>query len=211
MKYIPKLTKKEIEENHRHFNERVNLYKKLGFDFEKSRKFIIEKSEPLRGNILEIGSGNGYTTLALAKTGYKFVSIDNDRESLKRTALNVVYEKLLSNVKFYVMDGKRLSFDSTSFHNVIIVNLFHHIDKVDDILSETDRVLRVDGKIIMADFNKPGMKIINSVHKKEGRIHEDSGVTKDYTYSYYKALGYKIRDYKERYHWVLIAEKKIQQ
>ncbi len=211
MRYSPKLTKKEIEENHRHFNERVNLYKKLGFDFEKSRKFIIEKMEPLRGNILEIGSGNGYTTLSLAKAGYKFVSIDNDKESLKRTALNVAYEKLLSNVKFYVMDGKRLSFDSGSFDNVIIVNLFHHIDKVDDILSETDRVLCVDGKVIMADFNKPGMEIINSVHKKEGRIHEDSGITKDYVCSYYKELGYEIRDYKERYHWVLISEKKIQQ
>ena len=211
MKYTPKLTKKEIEENHRHFKERINLYKELGLDFANNRKFILEKAQPLQGNILEIGSGNGYTTLALAKAGYKFTSIDNDKESLKRTALNVAYEKLLSNVEFYVMDGKRLSFDSASFHNVIIVNLFHHIDKVDDILSEVDRVLCVNGKVIMADFNKRGMRIIDSVHKKEGRVHEDSGVSKDYVYSYLKGLGYEIRPYKDRYHWVLIAEKKIQQ
>lgn len=211
MKYTPRFTKKEIDENHRHFSERVGLYKNLGLDFTNSRKFIMEKSKPLRGNILEIGSGNGYTTLAFAKAGYKFISIDNDREALKRTALNLAYEKLLSNVEFYVMDGKSLSFDSGSFNNVIIVNLFHHIEKVEDVLLETDRVLQVEGKLIMADFNKKGMEIINSVHKKEGRKHEDSGVTKDYVYSYYKGLGYEIKDYKDRYHWVLIAEKKIQQ
>ena len=211
MKYTPKLTKKEIEENHRHFTERIGLYKSLGFDFTNSRKFIMEKSKPLRGNILEIGSGNGYTTLALAKAGYKVISIDNDREALKRTALNLAYEKLLSNVEFYVMDGKSLSFDRGSFHNVIIVNLFHHIKKVEDILLETDKVLRVEGKLVMADFNKKGMEIINSVHKKEGCTHEDSGVTKDYVYSYYKDLGYEIKDYKDKYHWVLIAEKKVQQ
>ena len=211
MKYTPRFMKKEIDENHRHFSERVRLYKSLGLDFTNNRKFIMEKSKPLRGNILEIGSGNGYTTLALAKAGYKFISIDNDTEALKRAALNLEYEKLLSNVEFYVMDGKSLSFDSGNFHNVIIVNLFHHIDKVNNILSETDRVLHVDGKAVMADFNKEGMEIINSVHKKEGRTHEDSGVTKDYVYSYYKDLGYEIKDYKDKYHWVLVAEKKIQQ
>lgn len=211
MKYLPKFTKKEVEENRKYFSERVALYRKLGFDFENSRRFIIRKSKPLDGSILEIGSGNGYTTLALAKTDYKFISIDNDKEALRKTALNLAYEGLLRNVDFYLMDGKKLSFDNGSFHNVVIVNLFHHIDMIDNILSETDRVLCVDGKAVMADFNKRGMGIINSVHKKEGRIHEDSGVTKDYVHSYYKKLGYEIKDYKDRYHWLLIAKKNIQQ
>ena len=210
MKYTPKLTKKEIEENHRHFAERMRLYKRLGLDFTNSRKFILKRTQPLRGKILEIGSGNGYTTLSLAKAGYKFTSIDNDKESLKRTALNLAYEKLLPSVEFYVMDGRKLSFNNGSFNNIILVNLFHHIDKVDNILSEIDRVLRIGGKIIMADFNKLGMKIIGSVHKKEGRTHEDSGVTKDYVHSYYKDLGYEIKDYNDKHHWVLIAEKKVQ-
>ena len=211
MKYTPRFAKKEIKENHSYFNERIGLYKSLGLDFTNSREFIIKKSKPLRGNILEVGSGNGYTTLALAKAGYKFISIDNDREALKKSALNLAYDKLLSSVEFYLMDGKRLSFDNGSFRNIVIVNLFHHIDKIDDILSEADRVLCVDGKAVMADFNKKGMEMINSVHKKEGRIHEDFNVTKDYVHSYYKNLGYEIKDYNDKYHWLLIAEKKIQQ
>jgi len=211
MKYIPRLTKRDIIANHKHFIERVSVYRKRGLDFENTRNFILKKAQPIAGSILEIGSGNGYTTLALAKAGYKFTSIDNDNESLKKTALNLAYEKLLCNVEFYIMDARSLSFDSMSFQNVVAVNLFHHIEEIDNILSEIDRVLSLNGRAIMIDFSKKGMEIINGVHKKEHRFHKDSGVTKDYVFSYYKSLGYKIEDYDDTYHWVLIAEKNAQQ
>ena len=61
----------------------------------------------------------------------------------------------------------------------------------------------------MADFNRKGMEIVDSVHKQEGRIHQDSGVTRDYMSSYFYKLGYEIRNYEEEHHWVLIAAKKI--
>jgi len=211
MKYAPKLTKKEIDENHRHFSERIGLYKKLGLDFKNSREFIVKISRPLSGPMLEIGSGSGHTSLAFARAGYRFVSIDNDKKSLKTAALNLAYEELLSGVEFYIMDGKKLSFENGSFNNVVIVDMFHHISDAESIFSEVDRVLRAGGKAIMADFNKEGMGIIDSVHKKEGHIHEDSGVTKDLVCSYYKDLGYEIKDYDDSHHWILIAEKKVRQ
>ena len=208
-RYIPNLTDEEIKENHKHFIERINLYKKLSLDFVESRKSIFKKVGPLKGKILEIGSGSGYTALSLAKSGYKFISIDNDKEALKKAAANLIHEKLLSNVEFYVMDARKLSFDSMSFQNVIAINLFHHIEEIDKILSEIDRVLYLNGRIVMVDFSKKGMEIINGMHKKEGHMHEDSGVTKDHVSSYYKRLGYRVEDNDDLYHWVLIAEKKI--
>jgi len=211
MQYLPKLTDKEIKENHKHFSERVSLYKKRDLDFLRSREFILEKAEGLKGSILEIGSGTGYTTLCLAKAGYNFIAIDKDREALRTTALNLAYENLLSNVKFYEMDGKSLTFANSSFRNVVIVNLFHHINGVNKILSEADRVLCANGKLILADFDERGMEIVNSVHKEEGRIHIDCGVSKDYVYSYFHGLGYEIERCEDRCHWVLISEKKIQQ
>ena len=211
MKYIPRFTKEDIEENHKQFNDRVQLYKNLGFDFTDSRKFIIKKSKPSRGKMLEIGCGNGYMTLELARSGYKFVSVDSDEDAVRKTALNLAYENLHTNVEFYVMDGKRLSFVGEYFDNIIVVNLFHHITDIDDMLLEMDRVLLPNGKIVMADFNNNGMGIINSVHKKEGRIHEDCGVTKGHVFSYYKGLGYELDEHDDKYHWVLIAQKRIQQ
>lgn len=210
MGYIPKLTNKEIKENHKYFSGRISLYKRKGLDFIKAREFILNKVYPLSGSILEIGAGSGYTTLALAKTGYKFISADKDKEALKIAALNLAYENVLSNVKFYVMDGKSLTFADSSFRNVVIVNLFHHIDNVNKLLSEADRVLCADGKLILTDFNKRGMKIVNAVHRQEGRVHQDIGMGRDYIHSYFHGLGYEIKSYKEKCHWILVARKQIE-
>jgi len=208
--YIPKLTDEDIKENHKHFSERMSVYKRKGLDFTKVREFILTKAYPLQGNILEIGAGNGHATLILAKSGYKFISVDKDKEALKIAALNLAYENVLSNVKFYVMDGKSLTFTDSSFKNVVIVNLFHHIDNVNALLLEADRVLCADGKLILADFNKRGMKIVNAVHRQEGRVHRDVGMGRDYIYSYFHGLGYEIKNYKEKCHWILLAKKQIQ-
>ena len=206
--YIPKLTDKEIKENHKHFSERVSLYEEKGLDFVRSRQFILEKIAPLKGSILEIGTGTGYTTLSLAKAGYKIISIDNDVNSLKTAAMNLAYEGLLPNVRFYVMDGKSLTFENDSFNNIVVVNLFHHIKGIDEILSEIDRVLSINGKAILADFNEKGMSIVGHVHKGEGRTHEDHSPGRDHVYSYFHALGYDIQSYDEACHWLLIAVKK---
>jgi len=209
MQYVPKLTPEEIEQNYKRFRERISIYKEKGLDFAKSRGFILEKAGPLQSSILEIGAGTGYTTLVLAKAGHKFISIDKDKEALKIAALNLAHENALACVKFYAMDGQSMSFANDSFENVIVVSLFHHIDNVDGILSEIDRVLCMNGKLILADFNRKGMDIVNSVHKQEGRMHQDSGVTRDYIASYLYKLGYEISNYEEEHHWLLIAAKKI--
>ena len=211
LEYMPKLSNEEVVENHKHFSERVSLYQKKGLDFVKSREFVLKKAHPLQDSILEIGTGTGYTTLALAKAGYKFASVDNDKEALKIAALNLVYVNVFSNVKFYIMDGKSMDFENRSFKNVVCVNLFHHIDKVNKMFSEIDRVLCVNGKAVLADFNKRGMEIVNAVHRKEGRVHKNSDVTKESVYSYFHGLGYEIKDYEDKYHWVLIGRKLIQQ
>lgn len=208
-KYKPRLSHKEIEENHKRFTERISLYKGKGLSFAESRQFILEKACPLDGSILEIGTGTGYTTLALARTGYRCISIDTDREALKTASLNLVYENLLSNVEFYVMDGKSITFRDRSFRNVVCVNLFHHVNKVDKMLSEIDRVLCADGKAVLADFNKAGMEIVDTVHKQEKHMHENSNVTEDSICSYFRGLGYEVQDYEDKYHWLLIAKKLI--
>jgi len=211
MRFIPEISIKETKTNHKYFMKRISIYRKRGLDFVGSRKFILEKSGPLIDSILEIGTGTGYTTVALARNNYKFISIDKDEQALKIAALNLAYENILGNVKFYIMDGKLLNFDDGSFKNIIAVNLFHHISNVDKIFSEIDRALCSGGMAVLADFNQRGMEIINSVHREEGRVHENSGVSKDYVYSHFKGLGYGIKEYHEKNHWLLIARKLLQE
>jgi len=209
MLYVPKLTDKEIKENHKHFAQRISIYKKRGIDFIDTRDSIIAKAGSLEGSILEIGTGTGHMALFLAKSGYVFISIDPDEETLRIAALNLAYKKLLSHATFYAMDGTHMRFKGGSFKNVVMVNLLHHIDDVKGLLSEADRVLSSDGKLILADFNKKGMKIVNEVHKQEGQVHADSGFDRDYAYNCLHKLGYDIKSYKVKCHWVLIAKKII--
>ena len=56
-----------VLENHKRYLERINLYRSFGYDVEKERRFVLEKSVPLYGNILEVGTGKGYFTVELAK------------------------------------------------------------------------------------------------------------------------------------------------
>ncbi len=210
MRYIPKLSAGEIEENHKHFEKRLFLYKEKGLDFFESRKFILEKAKPLESSILELGTGTGYTTLALAKAGHKIISIDKDKETLKTAALNLAYANVLSNAKFYVMDAKHLTFKNNSFNSVIAVNLFHHIDNANKMFAEIDRILYANGKIVLADFNKRGMETVDAVHKQESRVHEDKFITRADVSSYFCGLGYNIKSFETRCLWVLIGTKTIQ-
>ena len=208
MKYTPVLTSKQIEDNHKLFNERRNLYKEKGLDFLKSREFILEKAGPLQGNILDIGSGKGIMALALAKAGYSFISIDNDEEMLKITALNLAYENLLSRAELYVMDAYSLEFKENSFGNIFIAEALHHMDDISGVFSEVDRVLSPGGKLILADFNRKGMDIVDLVHGHEGRKHESSFIGKDEVERWLDRNGYKVKRYENKCHWILIADKK---
>jgi len=74
---------KEALANHKIYTERVNFYRSFGYDLEKERDFILDKSLPISGEILEIGTGKGHFALALAKRGYNFTSIDISAQEQK--------------------------------------------------------------------------------------------------------------------------------
>ena len=118
MEYTPKVVNREMEKIYEYYQSRVALYKDKGLDFQAYRKFLFDKAAPLENDILELGTGTGYTTVFLAKEGYKLISIDTDEEALKTTALRLAYDKVLSSVKFYIMDALNLEFGNGVFsHN----------------------------------------------------------------------------------------------
>jgi len=207
MEYYPKLTDKEIEEVHKHYEERLAIYKKKGLDFDKYRKFLLDRAASLEDKILELGTGNGYTTSTLAMEGYKFTSIDTDEEALRTTAARLAYEKVLPNVKLYIMDATRLEFDDNSFKSIIAVNLLHHVTGIEKLLSEADRVLCAKGKIVISDFNEEGRKVIDTLHQEEGRSHDHPMADQELIRSFFAEKGYRIEEFNSTGHWVMIAEK----
>ena len=197
---------KEIFENHKKYLERISFYRSFGYDLEKERDFILDRSMPVSGKILEIGTGKGHFALALAKRGFSFTSIDISEDEQKVAKLNMQYHGLGKQIIFRIEDAQNLSFPSQSFDVIFSVNVFHHLETPKVVLDEIARLLRPAGKIVLSDFNAKGLEIINACHAHEGRVHDcfkhDLNEAKDY----FIVRGLKIYEFQSEVQRVLIAE-----
>ena len=211
MVYEPKVTQQEIEDNHKFFEERQRYYREKGLDFHKNRQFILEKTGRLNGRILEIGSSKGKTAVFLTRSGYDIVSVDTNEEMLKMAALNLAYENLLQKAELHVMDAYSLAFKDKSFNNVIMIEALHHIEDINGLFSELDRVLKDKGTLVLSDFNEEGMEIIDEADRQDGgvheNVHEDSFRGKEAANKWMHEKGYSIKSYEDSCHWVLVAKK----
>jgi ubiquinone/menaquinone biosynthesis C-methylase UbiE len=195
----------EVLENHKRYLERINSYKKFGYDVERERTFILEKSKPIEGNILEIGTGKGHFTMELAKKGYSFTSVDISVEEQKFARLNVQYLKLDKQVKFKIDNAEDLSFGNESFDVVFAINLIHHLKKPFKAIDEFARVIKPKGKIVLSDFNEEGFKMMERIHCSEGKKHEAGEVTLFRISNYLKNKGFNIRIHRSEIQDIAIA------
>ena len=199
---------KEILENHKKYLERISFYRKFGYDLEKERDFILNKSLPISGKILEIGTGKGHFVLALAKRGFNFTSIDVSEEEQRIAKLNTQYYDLEKQVIFRIENAKSLSFPDRSFDVIFSINVFHHLEMPKVVLNEIVRLLRPAGKVVLSDFNAKGLEIINACHAREGRVHDyfkhDLGEAKDY----FANKGFDVHELQSEVQKVIVAKEK---
>ena len=101
----------------------------LNYIYKKFHEEI--KSKLVDGVSLEIGSGS---------SNYK----EFDRNIITS---DIIYDKRLD----FVFDALRIPFKDSSISNLILFDVLHHIEKPLDFLSEADRVLRTNGRIILVE------------------------------------------------------------
>lgn len=194
------------EQNHEKYLERVAFYRGFGYDLERERDFILDRSLPISGDILEIGTGKGHFALTLAKRGFKFTTIDISEEEQRVAKLNIKYYGFWDRVDFKIENAEKLNFPDLSFDVIFSVNVFHHLEKTDVVLNEAARLLRYGGKIVLSDFNAKGLKIINECHAREGRVHDyfkhDLGEAVDY----FSGKGFEVNEFQSETQRVVIAE-----
>ena len=196
----------EVIENHKRYNERLNLYKSYGYDTIASREFILKQSLPLGGRILEVGTGKGHMSLTLAKAGYSCISIDISEEEQKFAKLNLQYYNLQERINFRIDNAQNLSFGDQSFDIVICACLMHHLNKPYRAVDEFLRILKPQGKVILSDYSKEGLDIIGKIHSDEGRTHSATliGLSKIEDYLNKKNIRYDKSD--DKHHEVLIIK-----
>jgi len=165
-------TEKEIVDNHASLTERSGYYRTFGYDVNQSVAFVLSKAQPLAGRVLEVGTGKGRFLAELSKSVPNVTTIDLDPAEQRFARLNVAYEASAGQVEFVVGDGAKLPWEAGSFDAVVSMNALHHIRDLPGVVNEALRVVRPEGKIVLADFNEEGFGIMEKLHIAEGRVHE---------------------------------------
>jgi ubiquinone/menaquinone biosynthesis C-methylase UbiE len=198
---------REVLENHEKYLAKKELYKSFGYDIDKERAFIIRQAQPIQGNILEAGTGKGHFALELAKAGYRFTTFDISETEQAFAKLNLKYFNLDQLVDFRIENGECLSFGNKSFDIIFSINTFHHLINPHKVLNELIRLLTFEGKLVLSDFTKKGLMLMDKIHAIEGHKHEVSEITLGDIKAYLTKKNFDIKQESTRYQDVLIAQK----
>jgi len=185
--------------------DRLKLFKRHGYDIPKARKFILGKAGLAKGNILEIGTGSGHMAIALARRGFRLVSIDLDRKAQKTAKSRLKALGLNNLVTLKIMDAERLRFKDMAFDNVISVNFLHHAKAPVKCLKEMARVAKK--KLVIADFNRRGERIAEKIHGMEGHTHPRSKLSLAAITALLRKFGMDVIKHNDSCQYVLIATK----
>jgi len=187
------------------YQDMLRLFKMYGYDIPRARKFILTKAKISGGRILEVGTGKGHMAVALAKNGLKVVSIDLDRKAQKTAKLKLKSLKLDKSVSLKNMNAERLKYKDNAFDYVISVNFIHHAKNPAKCLKEMVRVVK--NKLIIADLNKRGEKVMEKVHALDGHSHAASKMSLLGVKEFLEKVGLVVEVYRDVSQTVIIAKK----
>ncbi len=155
--------------------ERRNKWAGMAGDFEKRVDYVAGKrnieaiqetlaAQPLCGDVLELGCGNGTYSSNLASRADHLRVTD-----VSEQMLTVCRQRLghLDNVTVEQQDCFSLSYPEGTFDAVVMVNLLHVIPEPEKALRESRRVLKDHGALIVVSFTTAGMRF----HHKIGMIY----------------------------------------
>jgi ubiquinone/menaquinone biosynthesis C-methylase UbiE len=104
--------------------------------------------------VLDVGSGAGRSSAALARRGYSVVGIDLSEDLLQ------LARGLYPSIEFHTMDARRLSFDDASFDAVLFsyngLDVIHPVAGRMACIAEISRVLKPGGTFVMSTHNAIG-------------------------------------------------------
>ena len=167
-----KHNRRRMLENDARLQERDRLYRQNGYDSSESGRYVLKCAGRLSGRVLEIGTGTGRFLVQLARKVSRVVTVDPNAAEQKFAKLNTAHKRVRHKIRFVVADGADLPFADASFDAVVSVNALHHIRNLRGVLREVLRVIKPNGKIVLSDFNAHGFRIMDRIHRAEGRTHE---------------------------------------
>ncbi|MCK4819499.1 class I SAM-dependent methyltransferase [bacterium] len=194
-----------VLENHKIYEQRKKIFKSFGYDGQTERDLILEKAGLFKGKILEAGTGKGRFTLTLAQAGYSVMSIDISVKEQAIAKLNLQYFEVDDLVDLKIENVESLSFKDASFDIIFSVNTIHHLANPLKMVDELLRVIKPGGKIVLSDFSKQGMRVMDKIHLQEKKNLHDGKETLPEVEGYFKSRNIKFETYNRWVQKTLIA------
>jgi ubiquinone/menaquinone biosynthesis C-methylase UbiE len=145
----------------------------------KMKKAALACVKPRRGALLDVGCGPGLLLAMLADSPeLKLAGLDIAPEMVR-----IATERLHTRAEIKLGDAESLAWEDASFDYIFCVNSFHHYPNPKRVLSEFHRVLKPDGRLVIADLTAPlpirGLmnSVVQFLRWGDVRLHDKRGIT----------------------------------
>lgn len=159
--------------------ERISLDASDNFVLQRSLLAYHKAAEMISGDVLEIGTGEGYGIDVLAPKAVRFITMDKTLQQLEYQG---------ENVDFYEATVPPIPADNNSFDFVVAFQVIEHIKKDLEFVREVRRVLKPEGKFIVTTPNALMSLTRNPYHVREYQADELKNIL-ECEFSEVEALG----------------------
>ncbi len=200
-----------VQANHSALVARNASNLRFGYDVEASVRFVVEQALPLRGHVLDIGTGKGRFVIPLARHVARVTTVDINAEEQRVAQMEALYAGVAARLDFVLADARALPWRAGSFDAVTSWNVFHHLDDPESVFNEMLRVLKPGGKLVLADFSPSGFRIMDAMHEAEGKQHPHPPSRFPHWRAELQNNGFAVRRFVKHHQEVLIAKHSVNQ
>ncbi|MFC1628961.1 class I SAM-dependent methyltransferase [Gemmatimonadota bacterium] len=166
-----------LQERKEAYLVRCEQYRRLEYDPEITARFVAGIAGPLTSPVLDVGSGKGSLSIALARLGVDVIGVDLDPEEQKLAASLAEDAGVAHLIQFLQGDAAQVPFPDDHFTGASMLDALHHLDEEESVLTEMMRVVRTGGFLVLSDFSEPGFKVVEQIHREEGGEHARTAAT----------------------------------
>jgi ubiquinone/menaquinone biosynthesis C-methylase UbiE len=203
----PDASSPEAVDNHRRLEERNALHRRHGFDPEASVRFVLRTALPLRGRVLDVGTGKGRFVVPLARLGVNVTTVEICPEEQRQARLEAACAGVADRIRFVLQDARWLPWPAGWFDAVLSWNVFHHLEDPERVFEQMVRVLRPGGRLVLADFSPSGFRLMDAIHAAEGRRHPHPPSRFAHWQARLRSRGFQVRRAVGEHQEVLVARR----
>jgi ubiquinone/menaquinone biosynthesis C-methylase UbiE len=202
---LPEPSRAEVQANHARLQERNAVQQRFGYDPEAGVRFVLVKALPLRGQVLDIGTGKGRFVVPLAQHVANVTTVDISAAEQHHARLEAAYAGVADRIRFVVHDARSLPWPARSFDVVVSMNAIHHLEDPERVFGEMVRMLKHGGKLVLADLSPSGLRIMGDIHRAEGRWHAHAPSRFARWQARLRSLGFRVSHFCAHHQELLVA------